>query len=88
MLFKQEDVKRCLKKISDKDSQIQILKVPKTDKQLLTRTTEMEQNVVGKSANDMVRKVKWVLYNCIVLQKVIRLESFEGQTFAVFAVFP
>ena len=59
MLFKQEVIRRCLKKISDKDSQIQILKeVQKTDKQLLTTITEMKQNVEGNFSSDMVRKAK------------------------------
>ena len=59
IICKQEDIKRYLRKISERDSQIRVLKdVEATHKQLVTKVIEMKQNMEEKSVTDKVRKSK------------------------------
>lgn len=60
IICKQEDIKRYLRKISNRDSQIRILKddAEATHKQLVTKIIEMKQNMEEKTVTDKVRKSK------------------------------
>ena len=56
LLCKQEEIKKYCKKISDKDSQIQVLKLAeKVNKDLLIKVAEMKLKREGSTVTDWVR---------------------------------
>ena len=56
LLCKQEEIKKYCKTISDKDSQIEVLKLAeKANKDLLIKMAEMKLKREGSTATDVVR---------------------------------
>ena len=63
----QEEIEKYRKEISEKDSQITVLKhIEKTNKDLLVKIAEVKLKKEGKSITNVVRKYKRMLCNMYI----------------------